>query len=351
MPRKIQGSVVVITGASSGIGRAAALAFARRGARLVLAARREAPLVELLAECEHLGATAVAVPTDMTDERAVQTLARRAVEAFGRVDTWINNHGVTLFARFEETPPDEFRRVLEVDFFGTVYGARAALPIFRRQGSGVLINTGSMLSRLSLPYMSAYVAAKHAVRGLGMSLRQELVLERAKDIHVCTVMPAAIDTPLFQHAANHTGRKAKAMPPVYSPERVAKTYLRLAERPRGETFVGNAARMLFFQNLLAPKQTEAQLAVMADRLHLYPERGQAPTRGNLFAPVAEGDSVRGGWQAPVDPIARRAGAIALAAIPAALLGRWLLGRRAPALPEPGTTAAYGEARDGRGRAE
>jgi short-subunit dehydrogenase len=337
MPRKLEGSVVVITGASSGIGRAAALAFARRGARLVLAARRERPLIELLAECEHLGARAIAVPTDMTDERAVQNLARRAVESFGRIDTWINNHGVTLFARFEDAPLADYRRVLEVDFFGTVHGARAALPIFRRQGSGVLINMGSMVSRLGEPYVSAYVAAKHAVRGLGISLRQELMLDGAKEIRVCTVMPATVDTPFFQHAANYTGRKAKAMPPVYSPERVAKTYLSLAQRPRAETFVGGSARQLFFQNLVAPKQTEYQIAQMTEHLHLYPEKGQAPTSGNLFSPMDEGDTARGGWQAPADPLIRRVGLAALLVAPVVLAWRWFTGRQAARREQPEST--------------
>jgi NAD(P)-dependent dehydrogenase (short-subunit alcohol dehydrogenase family) len=201
MPGKIQDAVVVITGASSGIGRATALAFAGEGASVVVAARRQQPLDELAVECAQLGGQALALPTDMTDVDAVQRLAARALEQFGRIDVWVNNQG-TLFAPFEESPLEGYRRVIETDLLGTIYGSRTVLPIFREQGSGVLINQGSMVSKLSEPYVSSYVVAKQGIRGLGMSLRQELALSGAKDIHVCTVMPATIDTPFFQHAAS-----------------------------------------------------------------------------------------------------------------------------------------------------
>ncbi|HYO72361.1 MAG TPA: SDR family oxidoreductase, partial [Archangium sp.] len=242
MSRKLQGSVVVITGASSGIGRATALAFARHGAKVVLAARNPQPLHEVASQCAELGGEALVVPTDVTDEAAVKELAHRAVERFGRLDVWVNNAAVTGFGFFEDTPPDVFRRIIDTNFFGYVHGARAALPYFHDQGSGVLINNTSMVAKLSEPYLSAYAASKHAIRGLAQSLRQELVVTKARDIHVCAVMPATIDTPFFQHAANYTGRAAKAMPPVYPAERVARAIVGMARWPRREMFVGNSAR-------------------------------------------------------------------------------------------------------------
>lgn len=204
MPRPIEDSVVVITGASSGIGRAAAQEFARRGATLVLAARRAQALDEVARECKELGGHALAVPTDVTDEAAVQDLARRAIETFGRIDVWVNNAAVTLFARIEEAPYEDYRRVIETNLLGYVHGARAAIPYFREQGSGVLVNVSSVVGKVGQPNTSAYCATKFAIVGLSECLRQELL--DVEDIHVCTVMPPSVDTPIFQHAANYTGR-------------------------------------------------------------------------------------------------------------------------------------------------
>ena len=318
MPRKIEESVVVITGASSGIGRATALAFARRNAAVVLAARRENLLREVEAECERLGGRALVVPTDVTEEAAVQALARRAVEHFGRLDVWVNNAAVTVLGRFDETPADVYRRVIETTLFGYIHGARAALPSSHAQGGGVLINNASMVAKLPQPYASAYVVAKHGVRGLALSLRQELSLEGAADIHVCTVMPATIDTPFFQHAGNYTGRATRAMPPVYPVEKVANTIVRLAEKPRRETFVGASGRMLNLQFGLAPNLTERLLARMVDRFHLYQDRPAAPTPGNVLEPMQEGSGVNGGWRTGDRSTARRVVAVGAAAVPAAL---------------------------------
>lgn len=327
MPRPIWDSVVVITGASSGIGRATSLDFARRGATVVLAARREALLHEVAQECADAGGRALVVPTDVTDERGVQELARSAVESFGGIDVWVNNAAVTVFAPFEEAPPEDYRRVIETNLFGYVYGARAALPIFRRQGGGVLINIGSVNSVVPGPYASAYVMSKYAVRALGASLRQELALDGARNIHVCTVMPATIDTPFFQHSGNYTGLMVKPLPPVYTAERVAETIVGLVERPRREVFVGNAARMMATQWALAPAAMERQMATAVDRLHLHHGRPMPPNSGNLFRPMMEGSGISGGWQGESAERTRRYAMAGMAAL--GLLGwRWLRQRNA-----------------------
>jgi NAD(P)-dependent dehydrogenase (short-subunit alcohol dehydrogenase family) len=327
MSRKIQGSVVVITGASSGIGRATALEFARRGARVVLASRQEQPLHEVASQCVELGGEALVVPTDVTDEAAVKELARRAVERFGRLDVWVNNAAVTSFGLFEDTPSEIFRHVIDTNFFGYVHGARAALPHFREQGSGVLINNASMVARLSEPYLSAYVASKHAIRGLAQSLRQELEVKKARDIHVCAVMPATIDTPFFQHAANFTGRAAKAMPPVYPAERVARAIVGMAQWPRREMFVGNSARQFNLLSFLAPGLAERLMARMVDRQHLYQDVPASPTTGNLFQPQDHGAESSGGWMPHgLTRIRRSALRTTLAVVPAALGLLWLRSR-------------------------
>lgn len=297
MPQTLANKVVVITGASSGVGRATALAFADRGARVVVAARRARPLNELAEQCERAGARRVlTMAVDVTDELAVRMLADRAIEAMGSIDIWVNNASVAAFGRFEETPLADHLRVLQTNLIGTIYGARVALPIFRRQGSGVLINVGSLDSKLAQPYASSYAAAKHGVAGLGMSLRQELLVEGAKNIHVVTVMPETIDTPFFQHAANYSGRAVKAMPPVISAERVARAIVRMAEHPRREVFVGNAARIFRLQQIVAPGITERMFARLADALQLSRRHSAPASAGSLYEPMKEGAGISGGWK-------------------------------------------------------
>ncbi len=294
MKRDMQDRTVVITGASSGIGRATALAFARRGARLALGARGEATLEDVAGACQRLGGAAAAIPTDVTDAEAVERLAAEAEEQFGHLDVWVNNAAVSLFARFGEAPLADERRVLETNLFGTLHGAWAAMRRFRARKRGLLVNVSSIVADLPQPYTSAYVMSKHAIRALSMSLRQELLLDGLSDVHACTVLPAAIDTPIFQHAANYTGRAVKAMPPVVAPERVADAIVDLVRRPQREVFVGNAARALSLVSNLAPGLVEQLMARQVDRQHLS-DRPAPHTDGNLFAPMEQSDAVHGGW--------------------------------------------------------
>jgi short-subunit dehydrogenase len=252
----------------------------------------------------------------VTDEGAVGELARRAVERFGRIDVWVNNAAVGLFSRFEDAPMDAYRRAIETDLFGYIYGARAALPIFLEHGSGVLINNSSVVAKASQPYTSAYVISKFGVRALGESLRQELILDGANDIHVCTVMPASIDTPFFRHAANYSGRAVKALNPVYDAEKVAKTMVRCARRPKREVVVGNAGRLLALQRTLSLGLYERLSARVIDRDH-FQNRAAPPGAGSLFDPMPEGTGVSGGWKSDVgSPVGRAALVGTAVALPA-----------------------------------
>jgi len=320
---RIQDLTVVITGASSGIGRATALAFADRRCAVVLAARGADALAAVARECESRGGRATAVPTDVGDAESVRELARVAVERHGRIDVWVNNAAVTVFGAFEDIPLEDFRRVLDVNVMGYVHGARAALPVMREQGRGVLVNVSSIVGAVTQPYAHAYTMSKFAVRALGGSLRQELRLAHGRGVAVCTVLPATMDTPLFQHSANYTGREVVAMPPVYAPERVARAIVRLVRFPRREVVVGPMGRGLILQSKFAPGLVERLMAGQVDRAHLSRRTAAPPASGNLHRPAAGRGSVVGGWHgARRTAVRRAASAAALLAGAAVATRRW-----------------------------
>jgi NAD(P)-dependent dehydrogenase (short-subunit alcohol dehydrogenase family) len=277
MELKLSGAVVVITGASSGIGEATALRIAKRKGTLVLASRKQEALERVARKCRDLGAKAIAVQTDVTSEEEVKSLADRALQSFGRIDVWINNAGVYMLARFENTPADAFRRVFETNFFGYVNGARAVIPQFRKQGHGTLINVSSVLGKLGSPLASAYASSKFAVTGFSECLRVEQ--RDIPDIHVCTILPATIDTPLFQHAANYTGREIQALPPVHRVEDVAKAIVRCIRKPEDEVYIGLPKPVAALARM-APGITSR---VMASRVRKHFRNAPRPSSaGNLF---------------------------------------------------------------------
>ncbi len=291
MFNKLKDRVVVVTGASSGIGRATALRLAEKKAYVVAGARRRGALESLAQQCHQRGTAAIPVVTDVTDEEAVERLAGKALEHFGHIDAWINNAAVGLFARFEEAPPEAFRRVLETNLFGYVHGARAALRYFRDQGYGTLINVSSMLGQGGAPYESAYVTSKFGINGLSMCLRQEL---KGTDINVSVVMPASVDTPLFQQAANYTGRVVKPIDPVFDPDKVAKTIVKLVKRPRDMVYVGNAGRMMGALRKVSPRVYESAMVRQVEKDH-FQDEAAPPRSGNLFEPQEQWGRVDGGW--------------------------------------------------------
>ena len=294
---------VVITGASSGIGRATALEFARlQQANLVLIARSENALRDLATQCEQVGSRTYIVTADVTDETAMQNAGQKAMETFGSLDVWVNNAGVTMFSRFEETPSASFRRVIDTNLFGYVNGARAAMPRFREQGKGTLINISSVAGAIAQPFSSAYSASKFAINGFSESLRMELM--DSPDIHVSTVLAPSVDTPLFQHGANYTGRAVKPMDPVYTADKVARAIVAVSDNPVRETVVGNVGRSMLMMDKVAPGMAERMMARKVSEGHFQDKPAQA-SEGNLFKPMEQCSGVSGGWKEQEEPVITR----------------------------------------------
>jgi short-subunit dehydrogenase len=300
MATPIRDAVVAITGASSGIGRAAALRFAERGANLVLVARRQRALQELEQECRQRGGNAFSMGADVADEGALRQLVTQAVETYGRIDAWINNAGVLAVGKFEDLPSNVYRRVLETNLFGYINGARAVLPLFRRQGRGTLVNVASLGGKVAMPYQSPYNASKFAIVGWSASLRMELRLDEARGIHVCTVLPAFVDTPLFQHAANYSGRAVKPVRPAYSADKVAAALLRAVRHPQREIVVGASARLAMMTHAVAPGLTERMACELVERDHLA-ARPAAHSDGNVMGAADGHTTVSGGWRESEPP--------------------------------------------------
>lgn len=235
--------VIVITGASSGIGAALARHLAAPATRLVLCGRRMAALRLVARQCRTAGATVVAVRADVRAAGDVEHLAAVAAQA-GHIDIWVNNAGAIMYAPFLSAAESEFRQIIETNLFGVVHGARAALRQFTEQGHGTLINVASGFGALPAPFVAAYAASKAAVRALSLSLYQEYYLSRFADIHICTVLPGTIDTPIYRRAPNAMSRPVRPMPPVYPVDKAVRRIARLIQHPRPEVVVGWPIRWL-----------------------------------------------------------------------------------------------------------
>ena len=259
MTRPIADQVVVVTGASSGIGRACVRAFAARGARLGLIARSEEALQNAAAEVRRSGSEAIVCPTDVADAEAVERAAGAIEERFGRIDTWVNNAMVTVLSPAIQMTPDEFRRVTEVTYLGYVFGTLAALRRMLPRDEGTIIQIGSALAYRSIPLQSAYCGAKAAIRGFTDSLRSEL-LHDGSHVRLSMLQLPAVDTPQFEVARSRMPRHPQPVPPIYTPELMAEVTVRVAEHPVREMIIGGSALQAIVGQIVIPGLLDRYLA-------------------------------------------------------------------------------------------
>lgn len=294
MTKPLKEQVIVITGASSGIGRATALRLAGKGAKVVVSARRDEALDDLVEEIKVNGGDALSIPADVSIYTEVEALAQAALAAYGRIDTWVNNAGVLLVGEFEKTELDEARRIFDVNFWGELHGCKVAIPILKEQGGGTIVNVTSMTATRPLPLMSVYSASKAALNGLSDSIRTEI---KGTGIHLSVVMPASIDTPLYQHARTKEGFTPRPAPPIYPPSEVARAIELGITTNKRNIIAGPAGIVFHLGNFFMPALLDKALAAVGRKVELtdWPE----PTRGedNLDTPMPEVPATAGGgWR-------------------------------------------------------
>ncbi|AGY59051.1 short chain dehydrogenase [Gloeobacter kilaueensis JS1] len=279
--------VVVVFGASSGIGRETALRLAQKDAKLVVAARTESALVSLVETIRAQGGQAVYQLADAARIDEVQAVAERAIVEYGRLDTWVQVAGTAVIGPFLETTAAEFERVVQVNLLGQVYGAMAALPHLKRQG-GALIHISSVEARRSMPLQSAYAASKHGIEGFLDSLRLELEHDRLL-VSVTNILPGVINTPFYNKALTKLGVKPSSVPPFYQPGLVADAILFAAEHPVRELIVGDAGRVLDYLQRLSPALTDRLLQLVGFKFQYTDQIEGESAPNNLFEPI-EGDN-------------------------------------------------------------
>jgi short-subunit dehydrogenase len=334
--KKLSDQVIVITGATSGIGLTTARMAADAGAKLVLAARNGDALERLAAELGASGAQALAVPADVGERADVERIGQAAIDRFGRIDTWVNNAGVSIFGRNEEISLDDQHRLFQTNFWGVVHGSLEALRRMKQSG-GALINLGSEVSDRAVPLQGMYSASKHAVKGYTDSLRMEIEKERVP-ISVTLIKPAAIDTLFTVHAKSYMQREPELPPPLYAPELVANAILHAAQRPQRDVYIGGAAKLMALGGFHMPRLLDKYMNATvfkqqqsgkrsapdrADALHAANSQELQQRLGRHENPVHE--------RSPYTALALRTRPLAMTLlVGGALLAAWRLAGRGPA---------------------
>lgn len=296
--KPVREQVMVITGASSGIGLATAQAAAREGAKVVLAARNGDALAQIERDLTAKGGAAAHVAADVSRRADVKRIADVAVARFGRIDTWVNNAGTSIFGKLDVVSDEDHRRLFDINFWGLVYGSLEAVTHLRDRG-GALINVGSVLSDMAVPIQGMYSATKHAVKGFTDALRLEVEGD-GLPISVTLIKPSAINTPFTGNAKNYTDREPRVPDPVYTPEEVAAAILQAAARPERDVIVGTGGRVMSAVNRQAPRLMDYFSALLMPGQQKRSEPPRNPA-GTLDTP-GRGGEVSGDHTGPVMPV-------------------------------------------------
>ena len=327
-------AVVVITGASAGVGRVTARAFAQEGAKIGLLARGEAGLEGACRDVEEAGGEAIAVPTDVADPDQVEDAADAVEDAFGPIDVWVNNAMTSVFSPAEEMEAEEYRRVTEVTYLGCVHGTQAALDRMLPRDEGTIVQVGSALAYRGIPLQSAYCASKHAVQGFTESVRTELIHDDS-DVQLSMVQMPALNTPQFEWVKSRLPDHPQPVPPIYQPEVAADAIVWTAHHDRDELWVGRSTVEAIVGNRIAPRwldrklaesgwdsQTTDDLPARADEYNLwepvdddadYGAHGRFDDRARSFSPQL--------WASTHRSVAAAAG-LAVVALVGGLFARW-----------------------------
>ncbi len=284
MPSSSSARLAVITGGSSGIGRSAARLFVERGWRVALIARGQVPLDDVKAELTERGGTVETFTADVADNAALHAAAAALVASMGPFDVWVNNAGVSVFAKFSDMTDEEFRRVTDVTYMGCVNGTRIALEHMRPRDAGTIVNVCSAIGFRGVPVQSAYSGAKFAMRGFAEAVRAELIHERSR-IHIGMVYPPAVNTPFYAHAVSRTAGLPRPPPPIYQPEMMGDAIYLAATTRRRDILVGGQSVQIALLNGLAPRLADFLIGTFAPKLQETSNEGVAETRDiNLFTP-------------------------------------------------------------------
>jgi NAD(P)-dependent dehydrogenase (short-subunit alcohol dehydrogenase family) len=275
--------IVVVTGATSGVGRAVSERFAREGAQIALLARGRSGLDKTAKAVERLGGTALPIPTDVADADAVDAAAAATEEALGEIDIWVNNAMTTVFAFFEDVEPDEFRRATEVTYLGSVWGTRAALKLMMPRDRGTIVQVGSALAYRGIPLQSAYCGSKHATKGFFESMRSEL-LNKDSNVHLTMVQLPGLNTPQFDHCRTKMPRQPMPVPPIYQPEVAADAIYYAAHAKRRQVYVGSSTVITILGNKIAAGLGDRYLACTGVKGQ-QTDKPIEPRPGNLFEPA------------------------------------------------------------------